>query len=160
MLNIDQRFFWLDHDGCQHNELHVKNEIKNYISLGGKIYVGTDSMLTSSKCLFAVVIAFHDNEQKVAKYYYKRINGRALAYKELKVKILEEVNLSIQVAQYVLSVCPEALIELHVDIGTKKSNLTRKLYNVVKGWVTGLGFRLKVKPHSWASSSVADWHTK
>jgi predicted RNase H-related nuclease YkuK (DUF458 family) len=31
---------------------------------------------------------------------------------------------------------------------------------MVKGWVAGMGFPLKVKPESWASSSIADLHTK
>jgi len=30
----------------------------------------------------------------------------------------------------------------------------------VSGWVTGMGYDLKVKPDSWASSSIADNHTK
>jgi predicted RNase H-related nuclease YkuK (DUF458 family) len=30
----------------------------------------------------------------------------------------------------------------------------------VSGWICGMGFGLKVKPDSWASSSIADNHTK
>jgi predicted RNase H-related nuclease YkuK (DUF458 family) len=150
----------LDADGYEVDEEKVNKEIIDYSSYGGKIYVGADSMYYTGKCKFAAVIALHDANQNIAKYYYKKFNQNSKIYKDIKVKILEEVNLSIQVAEFVLSACPDAIIELHVDIGTKKSNITRKLYSIVKGWVTGLGFSLKVKPNSWASSSIADWHTK
>jgi predicted RNase H-related nuclease YkuK (DUF458 family) len=28
------------------------------------------------------------------------------------------------------------------------------------GWVKAIGFDCKVKPHAWASSTIADIHTK
>ena len=108
---------------------------------------------------FAAVIAFHNKDLKIAKYYYKQIKADAKEYKELQVKILEEVALAIQTAQFVLDVCPEADIELHIDIGTKKKNATAKFFKSIHGWVTGTGFNLRVKPNSWASS-LADGHTK
>jgi len=160
MITIDQKEYWLDSDGIECTREELKKEIKKYTKNGGRIYVGSDSMLRPTKCSFAAVIALHDDSRKIAKYYYKRINDSSSSYKDLKVKILEEVNLSIQAAQYVLEICPEADIELHVDIGTKKANLTSKLHNMIKGWVTGMGFEIRVKPNSWASSSIADWHTK
>jgi len=138
---------------------YIEEEIKSYVKKGGKIYVGTDSMLFPHKCNFAAVIAFHDRDLKIAKYYYKQIKADAKEYKELQVKILEEVALAIQTAQFVLEVCPEADIELHIDIGTKKKNATAKFFKSIHGWVTGTGFNLRVKPNSWASS-LADGHTK
>ena len=57
-------------------------------------------------------------------------------------------------------VIPESDIEIHVDIGRKKKNSTRFLVNQIRGWVTGLGFVCCIKPNSWASSDIADWHTK
>jgi predicted RNase H-related nuclease YkuK (DUF458 family) len=151
---------WSDADGNPIEDYIIKNEIINYSSRGGKLYIGADSMFYTNKCCFATVIALHDANQKIAKYYYRRLNKKSSQYKDLKIKILEEVNLAIQTADFVLNICPSAEIELHIDISTKKKNLTSKLYNTVKGWVTGLGYNLKVKPHSWASTSVADWHTK
>jgi uncharacterized protein len=160
MIKIDQKEFWLDGDGNACTREYLKEEIKTYTKNGGKIYVGSDSMLRPEKCSFAAVIALHDNSKKIARYYYKKINDKSESYLDLKIKILEEVNLSIQVAQYILEICPDADIELHVDIGTKKANLTSKLHSMISGWVTGMGFEIKVKPNSWASSSIADWHTK
>ena len=36
----------------------------------------------------------------------------------------------------------------------------RFLVKQIRGWVTGLGFDCCIKPNSWASSDIADWHTK
>ena len=55
---------------------------------------------------------------------------------------------------------PEAAIEIHADVGTTKRSATSKFVEFVRGWIRGSGFTAKVKPYSWASSTVADWHTK
>ena len=152
-------YCWKDADGKDVNVEFIKKEIKEYVSQGGKIYVGTDSMLFPHKCNFAAVIAFHNRDLNIARYYYRKIKKESGQYFELQTKILEEVSLAIQTAQFVLEVCPEADIELHIDIGTKKRNATAKFFKTIQGWVTGTGFDLKVKPNSWASS-LADGHTK
>ena len=54
---------------------------------------------------------------------------------------------------------PNAIIEIHMDIGEEERNKTRHLVENSKGWVSGSGFISKIKPYAWASS-VADWHTK
>ena len=139
---------------------NIKTKIKNYSSKGGIIYVGADSMLHSTTCSFASVIAFHSTDLRVATYFYKKLKIKEEKFKDVKVKILHEVNLALEAAQFVIDTCPNAKLEVHVDISTKKQHLTSRLYSTVKGWVSGLGYNLKVKPDSWASSSIADWHTK
>ena len=158
-LELETKAYWKDCDGKDYDDEFIKKEIKEYVAQGGRVYVGTDSMLLTHKCNFASVIAFHSRELNIARYYYKRFKTDSLKYKELQVKILEEVALAIQTAQFVLKLCPEADVELHIDIGTKKRNATARLFNAVHGWVLGTGFDLKVKPNSWASS-LADGHTK
>lgn len=158
-LELSTKECWKDADGVSRTAAFIEQEIKSYVKKGGKIYVGTDSMLFPHKCNFASVIAFHNRDLKIAKYYYKQIKADAKEYKELQVKILEEVALAIQTAQFVLEICPKADIELHIDIGTKKKNATAKFFKSIHGWVTGTGFNLRVKPNSWASS-LADSHTK
>ena len=158
-LELETKAYWKDCDGKDYDDEFIKKEIKEYVAQGGRVYVGTDSMLLTHKCNFASVIAFHSRELNIARYYYKRFKTDSLKYKELQVKILEEVALAIQTAQFVLKLCPEADVELHIDIGTKKRNATARLFNAIHGWVLGTGFDLKVKPNSWASS-LADGHTK
>lgn len=158
-LNVSFESQWRDADGNPCNLDMIRDEIVNYVSRGGKIYIGSDSMLLSYNCNFVVVIAFHNRELDIARYYYKKFRTKSEVYKELQTKILEEVSLAINTAQLVLEICPKAEIELHIDIGKKKKNATSKFFSMIQGWVNGIGFDFRVKPNSWASS-LADSHTK
>jgi predicted RNase H-related nuclease YkuK (DUF458 family) len=128
--------------------------------MGSKVYIGTDSMIRGSNCVFVTVVAFHNSENKIAKYFYKKFNLIDFEYSNLKNKINEEVNLSVQAAQKINEISPSTSIELHVDIGKNKQNKTKIMINSVTGWVTGMGYILKTKPESWVSSTIADNHTK
>lgn len=150
---------WKDADGMPVSELEIRKEIIEYSRKGGKIYVGSDSMLMTIKCNFVTVIAFHNRELGIARYYFKKIKSDPSLYRDLQVKIFKEVELAIKTANYVLEICEDAKLEIHIDIGLRARNKTSKYYNLINGWVTGSGFYLKVKPDSWASS-LADSHTK
>ena len=117
-------------------------------------------MLYSTRCSFACVVALHDNDQRIFKYYYKRYSDSSKLYKNLQAKILNEVSLAVETAQQIINTFPDADIEIHVDIGSGKKSKTRTMIDQVKGWVLGSGFKFQIKPNSWASSSIADWHTK
>jgi uncharacterized protein len=151
---------WYDADGIKIEHTNIIEELKNYNMLGGKIYVGTDSMYKKTGCVFACTIALHNSDQKIAKYYFQKIRDNSEKYKDLATKINKEVDISINVALDIKNKIPESDIEIHVDIGKKKKNTTRFLVNQINGWVTGLGFACCIKPNSWASSDIADWHTK
>jgi len=133
--------------------------IEDYVSKGGVIYVGTDSMLRQDSCKFASVIAVHCNELNVANYFFKKISLPAKPYKSLQNKIFEEVDCSIEIAKECAKRFPEAKIEVHVDVGKTNRSKTRIYIDMLRGWVTGMGYLFKAKPQSWASY-IADWHSK
>jgi len=160
MILIDKKPYWVSPDGSQIKNEDFDSTVKDLIEKGSNVYVGTDSMLRGSNCIFATVIAFHNNEKKIATYYYKKFRSTNPEYKNLKSKITEEVSLSVQAAQKVNECSPSTKVEVHVDIGLNKENKTRVMMPTVTGWISGMGFGLKVKPDSWASSSIADNHTK
>ena len=137
----------------------VFESIKDYVDMGGIIYVGTDSMLRNDYCRFASVIAIHSNDLKIANYFYKKKNLPANQYKMLQNKIFEEVDCSIQIAKEFAERFPNAQIEVHVDVGKTNRSRTRIYVDMLKGWVTGMGYLFKIKPQSWASY-IADWHSK
>jgi len=137
----------------------VFESIKDYVDKGGTIFVGTDSMLRHDYCKFASVIAIHSNDLKVANYFYKKKNLPANQYKMLQNKIFEEVDCSIQIAKEFADEFPYAKIEVHVDVGRTNRSRTRIYVDMLKGWVTGMGYLFKIKPQSWASY-IADWHSK
>jgi len=133
--------------------------MKNYSNMGMTLYVGADSMLYNTYCTFSCIVAVHSNELRIANYYFQKQKMYDSKFKILENKILKEIEFSINTANFLRENIPEANIEVHVDIGDTIKNATRHLVDNAKGWVKGMGFEVKIKPDSWASS-VADWHTK
>ena len=147
-------------DGDIHITTHdVFEKIKDYVATGGTIYVGTDSMLKHDYCKFASVIAIHSNDLSIANYFFKKVTVPSKNYKILQNKIFEEVDCSLQIAKEFAERFPSAEIEVHVDVGKTYRSKTRVYVDMLKGWVTGMGYLFKIKPHSWASY-IADWHSK
>ena len=151
---------WKSADGVDIIPTHIYRELKPYVESGGTVFVGADSMLIGKRCSFVRVIAMHDPNKKIAKYFYARTKDVTGRYKNLQQKILNEVSLAIETACDVYENFPDADIEVHVDIGSSKKSKTRTMVDQVKGWVISSGFGFKIKPNSWASSTIADWHTK
>jgi len=135
--------------------------IDDYIKRGGRIFVGTDSQLNHKFCTFATAICLHGAEGSVGgRYFFKKKRKRNSSYRILRQRILQEVKHSIDVSFNLLERYPSAEIEVHVDIGQSAKSETRIFVDTVNGWLSGVGFQCRIKPDSWASSSVADCHTK
>ena len=130
-----------------------------YSKLGLTLYVGTDSMLYSNYCTFSCIVAVHSNNLSIANYFFQKEKLYNDKYKILENKILKEIEISIDTASFLRKHIQESIIEIHIDIGNTSKNATSHMVDNAKGWVTGMGFDVKIKPSSWASS-VADWHTK
>ena len=150
---------WLDADGNEILFDSILSVVSKYVKKGGKVYIGADSMLKTTVCTFACVIALHDKNQDVYMYFFKKHRENNPTYKDLTKKINTEVELSINTAWKVHEALPGADIEIHVDIGSKKRNKTRYLVDPITGWIKGSGFSCQIKPFSWASA-LADGHTK
>ena len=160
MIELDKKPYWVCPSGEQLTNFEFLARAKSLITKGSHVYVGTDSMLRGDSCIFATVIAFHNNEKNIATYYYKKFRIANVEYRNLKNKITEEVNLSVQAAQKISEISPLTHVEVHVDIGANKENKTKSMMSVVTGWVSGMGYELKIKPDCWAAFSIADNHTK
>lgn len=134
-------------------------DMRDYNKIGLTLYVGADSMLYSHYCVFSCIVAVHSNNLNIANYYFQKQKIYDDRYKILENKIHKEIQISIETANFLKEKIEDANIEVHVDIGDKKRNATRHLVDSARGWIKGMGFDIKIKPNSWASS-VADWHTK
>ena len=135
--------------------------IDDYTCNGGKIFVGTDSQLNHNFCLFATAICLHGAKgTSGGRYFFKKQKKKNSSYKVLRYRILQEVKHSIDISFKLLEKYPDADIEVHVDIGQTAKSKTRVFVDTVSGWLSGVGFQCRIKPDSWASSSVADCHTK
>ena len=57
--------------------------------------------------------------------------------------------------------CPEADIEIHLDISSSdKKEKTSSYADMLIGYARGVGFKCKVKPDAFAATSIADKHSK
>ena len=139
----------------------VMLSMEAYVENGGKVFIGTDSQIKSDRCTFVTAICLHGKLDKhYATYFFNRQHLEKRGFETLRSRIMKEVQSSIDISMDLMEKYPLAEIEVHVDVGTTKRSATRQFVDTINGWVKGIGFKCKVKPYSWASSSIADSHTK
>jgi len=145
----------------------VAREISGYINEDSqskyRLIVGTDSNGCKEADFVTAIIVCRVG--KGGRYFWKKVNGGKV-YHTLRDRIHQEVTLSLQCAQDVLGQL-ESLIkkasepsydfQIHIDVGQKGP--TREMIREVVGMVRGNGFKAKIKPQSYAASSIADKYT-
>lgn len=155
----NQRWFSGDHKEATLDQiiLSVKEHSKNK----GKIYIGSDSYVQKQNCIFCCVIVLHGAEgQSGGRYYYHRFTINKSNFPTMTSRITHEVQKSIEVGMAIGEECPDVKVELHLDINSDKRMSSQKMAESMTGWVKAVGFDYKLKPYSWASSKIADIHTK
>jgi predicted RNase H-related nuclease YkuK (DUF458 family) len=72
--------------------------------------------------------------------------------------MLAEVTKSIEVAYELCSLFTTYNVdmEVHADINTQPNFKSNDALKEAMGYITGMGFAFKAKPHAFASSSCAD----
>lgn len=138
-----------------------------------KIVIGTDSERKDGGSEFVCVVAIH-RIGKGGRYFWLRIyDDRNL---DLRNRIYQEATVSLALAGAFLerelelhdkpatitsSISGDEIIlhnelEIHVDIGQKGP--TKEMIREIKGMISGSGFFVKIKPESFAASTLADKH--
>ena len=153
---------WCTPDGSEISFNEILLHVKAHTKCGGNIFIGTDSFLTGTHCIFANAICLHGAESQMGGIYYiKKSKHSDKHFKVLVNRMLSEIQSSIETALKISDLCPDAKIELHLDIsGTNGIGATSQYADMLTGYAKSTGFPCKTKPHSWASSSVADKHSK
>jgi hypothetical protein len=154
---------WFTPNGEKHvSFVEILETLKTHTRKGGKIFVGTDSILNKDSCVFAKAICLHGADgQSGGTYFISRKKEKPKSFKTLATRMLAEVQKTVDTALKISKSCPEASIELHLDISASIENgETGKYADMLTGYARSAGFPFKVKPESWASSSVADRHSK
>ena len=149
--------------------VRVAQEISGYINEDSKskyrLVVGTDSNgVNGSKTADFVTAIIVCRVGRGGRYFWKKVNGGKI-YHTLRDRIHQEVALSLQCAQDILDQLkplmktsePSYDFQIHVDIGQKGP--TREMIKEVVGMVRGNGFEAKIKPESYAASTIADKYT-
>ena len=153
---------WSTGSGVYISKAAMILKIKERISSGSKLFIGTDSFISNDKITFASALCIY-GESKSSFYFFSREKVEKRKYLPLVSRITEEVRRTIELADYFQtfeSICSNN-IEVHVDASPFSSkNGTSKFSEMLKGYVHGAGYVCKLKPHAWASQSVADKHSK
>ena len=124
------------------------------------LIIGSDSQAREREVAFVTAVVIH-RVGRGARYFYQRRSHRPMA--SLRQKIFYEASLSLALASRIAERLSEngyakLNVEIHLDVGEHGD--TRSLIREIVGMVTGSGFDAKIKPDSYAASTVADKYTK
>ncbi len=124
------------------------------------LIVGTDSQKTRDEIRFVTAVVIH-RIGKGGRFYYQTQYERPM--KSLRQRMLYEASLSLGLASRLseqLSRLGLGLdhVEIHLDVGYHGP--TSEVIKDVVGMIVGSGFDAKIKPESFAASTVADKFTK
>lgn len=137
-------------------------EIKEVIvnsSEDSSVYIGADSKVYSnngvSMVAYVTVVILHYGTSRGARIFKShRIDKH---YGEIRTRLMSEVTDAISAALEISSVIGDRGFEIHLDINRDERYKSAKLVREATGYVLGtLGFEPKLKPDSFAASSVAD----
>jgi len=151
-----------------------------------RIVIGTDSEKREKEVEFVCVVAIH-RVGKGGRYFWLKIYDkrdlelRSRIYQEATISLalagallekeLETHNVELNMQQPISDVVKtlekgngnlggEIIfsneLEIHVDIGTKGP--TREMIKEIVGMIKGSGFPVRIKPDSFAASTLADRH--
>jgi predicted RNase H-related nuclease YkuK (DUF458 family) len=150
----------------------VMEEIMGYIKeKPDRLYdiiVGCDSPSSEEPHFPVVVVVLRKGEG--GRFFIKRVkySSRERLFANWKLRILEEVMLSCQLALFLrenfekkVKTLPDFPIYefryIHADIG--ENGATKDMIREVIGLIRGNGFEPKIKPESFVASTVADRYT-
>ncbi len=120
-----------------------------------KVCIGTDSQRKGGDIEFATVIVFVRKGKGGFMYISNEVVQRKMAIKE---RMLEEVARSIDIAFRLcdLFIAYNVDMEVHADINTNPAFKSNDALKEAMGYIMGMGFVFKAKPHAFASSSCAN----
>ncbi|HEX9722147.1 MAG TPA: ribonuclease H-like YkuK family protein [Candidatus Paceibacterota bacterium] len=126
-----------------------------------EVIVGCDSSATQDPTFPVVIVVLR--KQQGGRFFLRRVHYESRPFPSRRQRIMEEVMLSCQLALWLRENFATKAAEqgvdyefkyIHADIGEK--GITRDMVKEVTGLIRGNGFEPKIKPESFAASTVAD----
>ena len=143
----------------------VIDEIFDYIGQKPEkfydVIVGCDSSSGETPDFPVAVVILRVGEG--GRFFLKKISYKNRKFYNWKTRVLEEVFLSCELALFLRESLEKKLKDspfnyqfryIHADIG--ENGGTREMIKEVTGLIRGNGFEPKIKPESYAASTVAD----
>jgi len=120
-----------------------------------KVCIGTDSQVKGKETEFATVIVFIRKGKGGFMYIHNEISKQKMSIKQ---RMLTEVAKSIEVAYALCNLFTlyGVDMEVHADINTNPNFKSNDALKEAMGYIMGMGFVFKPKPHAFASSSCAN----
>jgi predicted RNase H-related nuclease YkuK (DUF458 family) len=124
-----------------------------------ELLIGTDSSTSPNHLDIVSAIVLH-RVGRGGRYFWTRRRERKP--QSLRQQIWREAWLSFELAQHLIGRLAALSfltfdLEIHVDIG--ENGKTKEMIDEVVGMIIANGFAVRIKPHAYAASSVADKHT-
>lgn len=121
-----------------------------------RICVGTDSQVNARRIHFATAIVFV--REKQGGFMFIKQSYMAKRGIELKERLILEVGKSVEAAYGITGILQkyDIPLEIHADINTDEESASFVAVKEALGYIKGMGFRYKLKPDAFASSSCAD----
>ncbi len=124
-----------------------------------ELLIGTDSSTSLDRLEIVSAIVLH-RVGRGGRYYWTR-RGEKKPH-SLRQQIWREAWLSFELAQHLIERLAalsrlQFNLEIHVDIG--ENGRTKEMIDEVVGMIIANGLSVRIKPHAYAASSVADKHT-
>jgi uncharacterized protein len=120
-----------------------------------KVCIGTDSQVKSREIEFATVIVFIRKGKGGFMYIHNETSTQRMSVKQ---RMLLEVAKSIEAAYALcrLFTIYNVDMEVHADINTNPNFKSNDALKEAMGYILGMGFAFKAKPHAFASSNCAN----
>lgn len=120
-----------------------------------KVCIGTDSQVKSRETEFATLIVFIRKGKGGFMYIHNETSTQKMSVKQ---RMLLEVAKSIEVAYALckLFTLYNVDMEVHADINTNPNFKSNDALKEAMGYILGMGFAFKAKPHAFASSNCAN----
>ena len=150
---------WCSGDGNQSTWDDVMEDVRSSVKDGRRIFVGCDSVKEQQDCTFVSTVCIY-NPGAGGRYYFHRFKEPTKVFPSLRARIFREASEAIDVTLKILGEIPNAPVEIHLDVNRDKRYATSSFSEQVMGYAKSIGVDCKIKPDSWASSDIADKHTR
>ncbi len=120
-----------------------------------KVCIGTDSQVKGKETEYATVIVFLREGHGGFMFIHNEKTRQQFTIKE---RMLMEVAKSIEIAYELCNLFTvyDVDMEVHADINTNPHFKSNDALKEAMGYILGMGFAFKAKPHAFASSSCAN----
>lgn len=117
--------------------------------------IGTDSQVKGREIEFATVIVFIRRGKGGFMYIHNETANQRMSIRQ---RMLTEVAKSIEVAYALCNLFTLYAVdmEVHADINTNPNFKSSDALKEAMGYIVGMGFAFRAKPHAFASSSCAN----